>query len=271
MKKIFLAVSLMAFVFSGVAQNREKRNVAAFTKISFKVPGKLFLKQGSTNSVELEADKETLEKIEVDVVGGKLVIGLKNQETWFGWRDWDNQKINAYITISQIEGLSVSGAGEVIAQTRLTGGSMTFNVSGAGSIEAEIDGSDVSLDVSGAGKLNLKGKMKTLDSDISGAGKISFDGAVLGSSSIGISGAGKFSATGSAQELKANISGAGKILASDFAVEKCHVKISGSGDAEVNVKTLLDTNVSGAGSVLYKGNPSQVNSHSSGAGRIRKM
>ena len=271
MKKISITLLLLSFVTVGLAQNRERRNVSTFTKVSFRMPGKLYLKQGSTNSVELEGDKEVLEKVEATVEGGKLMIGLKNENKWFNWRDWDNDKITAYVTIKDIDGLSVSGSGDVIGQTKLTGGNMDLKVSGSGNLTAEIEANDVEANVSGSGDLYMKGKINSLESDISGSGKISFDGAVFGTVDVGISGSGKFMASGSANEIKTTISGSGKILASELAVDKCNVRISGSGDVEINVKSSLDANISGSGTISYKGNPSRVNSHASGSGRIRKM
>ncbi len=271
MKKISITVLLLAFVLAGVAQTREKRNVSAFTKVSFRMPGKLYLKQGSTNSVELEGDPEVLSKIEATVDGGKLVIGLKDENKWFSWRDWDDDKITAYVSIREVEGVYVSGSGDLIAQSKLTGGNMELKVSGSGNLTAEIEAGDVDANVSGSGDLNLKGKMRNLESDISGSGKISFDGYINGLAEVGISGSGRFMASGSANEIKSTISGSGKVLAGDLVVDKCDVRISGSGDVEINVKTSLDANISGSGTITYKGNPSQVNSHSSGSGRIRKM
>jgi hypothetical protein len=94
---------------------------------------------------------------------------------------------------------------------------------------------------------------------------------VSGEASFGISGSGKISATGSSDKVKTSISGSGKLLAADFATKSCHVRISGSGDVEINVKDELDASISGSGSVSYKGDPSRVNSHSSGSGKVRKM
>jgi Putative auto-transporter adhesin, head GIN domain len=70
--------------------------------------------------------------------------------------------------------------------------------------------------------------------------------------------------------VKTHISGSGKVYASNLEADKCDVRISGSGDVEINVKSDLDANISGSGSVTYKGNPSHVNSHSSGSGKVRK-
>ena len=271
MKRISIMMLLLAFVSGGFAQNKEKRTVSTFTKVSFKMPGKLYLKQGTTHSVELEGDKEVLDKIEVRVEDGKLTIGLKNEDQWFNWRDWDNGKITAYVSMVTVEGLTVSGSGDLIAQTKIKSDNLDVRVSGSGNLTADIDAADVNGKVSGSGDLGLKGKMKSLDSDISGSGKISFQGDVDGMVEIGISGSGRFMASGSANEIKTNISGSGRVLASDLVVDKCNVRISGSGSVEINVKNSLEANISGSGSVTYKGNPSQVNSHASGSGSIRKM
>lgn len=273
MKRISITLILLAFVFSLQAQNREKRKVSGFTKLSFRTSGKLFLKQGATESVELVGDPEVLEKIETKVEGGKLSIGFKEQGSWFNWRDWsdNDSKITAYVTMKDIEGIYVSGSGDLTAETKLTGADMDLKVSGSGNLTAEIDAENVDADVSGSGDLNLSGKMKSIDSGISGSGKIRFNGAVAGYVETSISGSGRFEAAGSAAEIRSTISGSGRVLAADLIVDRCNVRISGSGSVQVNVKSSIDANISGSGTVSYKGNPSSVNSHSSGSGSIRKM
>lgn len=86
-----------------------------------------------------------------------------------------------------------------------------------------------------------------------------------------MSGSGKIIASGTAKRIRTTISGSGEVRAADLEVEECEVRISGSGDVEVNVKQALDATISGSGSVSYRGNPNQVNSHSSGSGKVRKM
>lgn len=272
MKRLSITLILFAFIVGLHAQNREKRSVASFTKLSFRTAGKLYLKQGNTNSVELVGDPEVLEKIETKVENGKLSIGKENSDSWFNWRDWnDDDKITAYVTMKDIEGIYVSGSGDLLAETKLAGHDMELKVSGSGNLTAEIDAEDVDADVSGSGDLNLKGRMKSLSSGISGSGKVMFAGAVAEAVQTSISGSGRFEATGSASEIKSTISGSGRVLASELVVDRCNVRISGSGSVQVNVKTSIDANISGSGSVSYKGSPSEVNSHSSGSGRIRKM
>ena len=110
-----------------------------------------------------------------------------------------------------------------------------------------------------------------METDISGSGKIEFTGDVNDLVEIGISGSGRFLAVGSARSIKTTISGSGKVNAADLLVDRCDVRISGSGDVVVNVKSSLNASISGSGTVTYKGNPTEFNTHSSGSGTIRKM
>ena len=253
-----------------MAQNKETRNVETFTKIAFRVPGKLYLKQGSVQKVELQGEKDVLAKIETEVNGGRLNIGREN-DNWKMWNSNDD-KITVYITVKDIEGLSVSGSGDLIGDGKFKTGDLDLNVSGSGSLEIDVDASGMmEANVSGSGNMDVKGNCRSLDGKVSGSGKVAFSGAIAERADVNVSGSGKILANGTAREIKTTISGSGEVLAADLEVEKCEVRISGSGDVEINVKKELDANISGSGSVTYKGNPSQVNSHSSGSGKVRKM
>src|SRR5579871_4233023 len=130
MKKLailFLLIPGLAF-----AQTKETRNVSSFTKIAYRVPGKLILKQGSTQSVVLEGDKETLAKVETDVENGKLVIGREGKR-WMDWSWRDENKITAYVTVTNLEAVSVSGSGNLTGDGKFSTGDLELKVSGSGS------------------------------------------------------------------------------------------------------------------------------------------
>jgi hypothetical protein len=244
--------------------------VSTFTKISFRVPGKLYLRQGSQQKVEIEGKKDILSEIETEVEGGKLVIGKEGK--WFDF-DWaDDDRVVVYITIRELEGLSVSGSGDLIGETKFLTKDLDLNVSGSGSLKLDADASgDVDADVSGSGDIDLRGKCQNYSSDVSGSGKVVLALTINGVADFGVSGSGKILASGSSQRVKTAISGSGKVLASDLVTNSCEVRISGSGDVEINVKDELDANISGSGSVSYKGEPKKVNSHASGSGKVSKM
>ncbi len=270
MKKILsLITAILLITSASIAQKRETRDVSTFTKISFRSPGKVYVKQGSPQKVEIEGSAEILEKIKTKVEDGKLSIGP--EEKWYNWNWGNDDKITVYITVANIETLSVSGSGDLIAQTKVTSNNLKLNVSGSGSLQAEIDAAEVDADVSGSGNMELKGKCKNFTSDISGSGSVSLEATISAQADFDISGSGEVNATGSSQLVKAEITGSGKVLAANFVTDTCEVRISGSGDVEINVKTELDARITGSGTVSYKGNPLRVNSDSSGSGKVRKL
>lgn len=271
MKKLTI-LTLVAFLASStllLAQHREVRNVASFTKISFGFPGKLYLKQGSPQKVELQGDEDVLEEVETEVSGGRLRIGKDG--SWFDWNFKDDDII-VYITVPDIEGVSVSGSGDIIGQSQIRTNDVALNVSGSGSMTLDvIANGDVEADVSGSGNMKLKGRFESFESDVSGSGRVELSATIENTADFGISGSGKILASGSADVVKTNISGSGKVLAADLQTNRCDVRISGSGDVEINVKNELDARISGSGSVSYRGDPKKVNANSSGSGNVRKM
>ncbi|HEY3405856.1 MAG TPA: head GIN domain-containing protein [Ohtaekwangia sp.] len=270
MKKLISLFLLIGFVATSVfAQVRETRSVGTFTKIAFRVPGKLYLRQGTTQKVEIEGKKEVLEEIETKLDGNKLVIGKEGHWDW----SWGNDdKVNVYITVKDIEALSVGGSGDLIAETKITSSQLDLNVSGSGSLKAEVEVTGaLDADVSGSGEIEVRGKCKSYSSSVSGSGGVILVLNITDVAEFGVSGSGKIQASGTASRVKASISGSGRVLAANLETNVCDVRISGSGDVEINVKEELDANISGSGSVSYKGDPKKLNSHSAGSGKVRKM
>ena len=67
------------------------------------------------------------------------------------------------------------------------------------------------------------------------------------------------------------MSGAGNLNALDFVVANYRVETSGLSRCKINVLKELSINTSGAGSVEYKGNPTQINNQHSGLTSIKKI
>src|SRR6478609_6431280 len=131
MKKQLSLIALVMLLCASFsfAQNRETKNVDTFTKISFRVPGKLYLRQGSPQKVEIEGGKDALSETVVKVEGSKLIIGREGKWNWnFGKDD----EVNVYVTVENVDGLSVSGSGDIIGETKIVSKELELNVSGSG-------------------------------------------------------------------------------------------------------------------------------------------
>lgn len=268
---VFFLLSFAVMAGSAVAQTRETREVPAFQKISYRIPGKLFLRQGSPQKVVVEGDQERVGKIKTIVKGDRLVIGDEKEDSWFTWRD-NADKVNVYVTVEHIDGLYVSGSGVVIGETSFSSDQLDLKVSGSGAMELTVAvRNDIQADVSGSGDLKVKGDCKDLNSHISGSGRVFIANTIRGDAKFSVSGSGKVLASGTAQSVEADISGSGKVLAAELETSRCEVRISGSGDVEINVKDELDATISGSGTVAYKGSPRHINSHSAGSGKVRKL
>lgn len=147
------------------------------------------------------------------------------------WFKRFNEKITLHIYADELSSIDVSGAVDMRSETVLKGESLD-------------------IDVSGAGKINLNVEVNELDAEISGAGQ--------------------YIMAGTAREASFETSGAGEVKAFDLVCESVEVEISGAGSAQVHATQKLKTQISGAGSVVYDGDPSQIDQRVSGAGSVRK-
>ncbi len=234
MKKIsFIAAAFLltllstAFIY-GQSTGKETRDVTGFTKVSFGVPGNLYVHFGSGYKVDLEGDKELIAEIETEVNNGRLVIKKDN------WMGMSNKKVTVNITMPSIEGLAVSGSGQA-------------------EISEAVKAGDLDLSVSGSGKLFINTlTVENLECGISGSGDIIVNGTgSAGTAEIGISGSGNY--TGESLKIKSaeiHISGSGSCLCNVSETMEAHV--SGSGNITYTGNPRIDARVSGSGRVRSK-------------------
>ena len=103
---------------------------------------------------------------------------------------------------------------------------------------------------------------------VSGAARINAKGIESESMDFSVTGAAKIRADGHADKLSLSISGAGDADLYRLVAKDAVVSISGAGKATVYPKDNLHAEISGVGSIHYKGEP-HVTSSISGAGSIR--
>jgi hypothetical protein len=188
----------------------------------------VFLSQGDHQSVEVEADKASMEYIETETHGNALVV--KNREG-----HWHNLgRIRIYITMPDITAIELSGSGTVESQTPIKSSELQIMLSGSGNVKiSSLLAPVLKVNITGSGDIFLTGENDQA-------------------------------------EMDATITGSGSIKADEMRVANATVHITGSGSARVNVLKELETDITGSGSVLYRGNPI-INAHSTGSGRTSSL
>lgn len=196
-----------------------------FDGISLAISGDVFLKQGSTQSVKIEAQQNIIDLLKTEVQDGTWKIGFtKNVSEHDGVKIW--------ITVPSIDKVSVSGSGDVIGES-------SFNVSG-----------ELAVSISGSGSIKLDATSKSMDVAISGSGDMNLSGST-GDCSMRISGSGDISAFGlQADTCDVRISGSGD---SSVNVNRTlNVSIAGSGDVYYKGSPSVKSKISGSGDVVSK-------------------
>lgn len=237
-KEIMLAVFAFLFICTltwdkASAKNYEQKiTVAAFSEISLKIGANLYLEQGKKQSVKVVAKKSVLEELIAEVKDRKLIIRFPNKHYFMN--DFEDGEISIYITVPEIDMLSISGSGNIIAEKKINSRIIDLLLSGSGNIElTDLTSDRVKVSIAGSGDMLLKGEETATD-------------------------------------LSVSISGSGKLNATDFSIENVVAKIAGSGSCSVSVQENLKVKIAGSGSVLYQGNP-QIDQTVVGAGTVKKL
>jgi Putative auto-transporter adhesin, head GIN domain len=81
-------------------------------------------------------------------------------------------------------------------------------------------------------------------------------------------GAAKVMLDGNVDDLVTDMTGASKLEADELKTKTAEISSTGASHAEVAVSEALSVSITGAGKVVYSGNPPKIEKHISGAGRI---
>jgi hypothetical protein len=201
----------------------ETREIRTFDRIDLGVSGEVFLRQGSTQEVRIEAQRNILAIMETDVKNGKLEIDFGKHNV----RRYSDIKI--YITVPEITSLKVSGSGKISGETDFEVFDLDLNISGSGRIDfGALNANSIDTDISGSGDLYLNGDATRHNANISGSGKIKAFELKTENSDIEISGSGN---------------------AEVFATSHLKAKVSGSGKVRYKGSPTVDVNISGSGKV----------------------
>jgi hypothetical protein len=183
----------------------ESRQASSFRAISTSAVFKVYIQQGNTHSVKVEAESNLLPYIETEVKGNELDVRIKK-----GYNIRPTEDIKVYVTLKDLEKLSGSGAGGFYSQGRLKTDRLEVNLSGAVKTELDVQANDIEVSVSGASNVDLKGSAGKADYRISGTADIAAFDLQANDVHVGISGTAKANVN-AAKSLMVNVSGMGTV------------------------------------------------------------
>lgn len=228
--KFFILTSVIIFLLdscisncdegSGIVKESE-RDISNVTEIELSGTAQVFLTQGDTEQLVVETDDNLISQIITKQDGNNLQIFEKNCV--------HASVLNVYITVIDLDKIKVSGAGELICNTKF-------------------ETSELILNVDGAGDINMILEVENLTTEISGSGDIILSGIV--------------------QNNNVFIDGAGRLSAFNLISSSTEAKVEGSGDCEILVNNSLEAIISGSGDLKYKGNPQKISTEVKGAGEL---
>lgn len=185
--------------------------------------------------------------------------------------------------------IDLSTATKLISDSKINVSKCSINLSGASSLKMKhAYVNELIIDLGGATTLELSGKSGLLSADVAGGSTANLEnftvetikGDVSGASTcrmyctnsiqLEVSGASTAVVHGSCGKADFDVSGASSLKASNLKVKDVVIDCSGSANAEICASRTLRAESSGASSIKYFGDPSNVSKDSSGASSIRK-
>ena len=208
----------------------ETRKVSGFQTIEVNYPAEVFITQGKTESLKIEAEDNVLPGLKTTVTNGVLKIDYQSKND----RHVNPTRlVKVTIVVKELGEINFSSAGELTLDG-LTTDKLSVSLDGAGNLKLnDLDTSNLNVDVSGAGNMTVSGTADDLELNISGFG--SFDGGELHSKNADVA-----------------MSGAGSTTV--WVDDNLNAEISGAGSVSYYGEATVDRNINGVGSVKHLGN-----------------
>jgi hypothetical protein len=161
----------------------KERPAGNFTGIKVSTGIDVYLKQGSQESVSVEADENLHEYIITEIKNGVL-----NVYSDANIRSAERKRV--YVTMDEIRSIRTTSAGDIIGETPVKTDELELSASSAGNINLEIYAKKIDLDISSSGDITLNGNADMLYASLSSAGDLNAYDLEVKEADISVSSAG---------------------------------------------------------------------------------
>ena len=184
----------------------------------------IHLVQGESQKVVAKGQQNIIDEIKRTVKDDRWKVGFRKNIK-------SSKGISLFVTMKNIDEISISGSGDIIAKESISTGNLKTKIAGSGNIQLNVKARHITSSISGSGNLHLEGV---------------------------------------AESMEVGIAGSGNLQGEELVLDDGVVKISGSGNCLLHVENSLDVKVAGSGRMEYKGTP-KINSRLIGSGSLSKL
>ncbi len=181
----------------------EQRTAPECSGLRIEGTAKVYLRQGTAQSIEVEADDNIIDDVVTEEENGILVVGLQGGS-------YHETTVNLYVTLPQIDDVEISGAGDITGRNNFQSASIRCHIDGTGRISISGTAASQIVVIDGAGSVDNFGLVTQRSSTtINGTGDIEvnaterFDGV--------INGVGNITYDGNPVQVQTTVNGIGRI------------------------------------------------------------
>jgi hypothetical protein len=175
-----------------------------FTEVEIGSAFEFEIKQSSSYSINVTADDNVMDYVQVSKDGQTLTIRLRR------FISIGPVTLRASVTLPQLHGLTASGASRGTVSDFSSNEDLEITVSGASRVNGDVTAGNVEFGISGASTIQLEGSASDIDANVSGASHFNLEAFTVNNADVNFSGAssGTVNLNG---RLDANLSGASRL------------------------------------------------------------
>jgi len=170
--KTLLFVICLLTVLTGMANVngdgkvvKEERNLSGFKAISVHNAIHLYISQGTTEKVTVEAEEEIMHHLFTEVSGGVLKIGVKGSVNNTG-------EMNVYVTLKEITSLETGSAAKAECNGKIETGELKISTGSASSVKMDLKCNKLEIKSGSASKIRITGTAQSIETESSSASSV---------------------------------------------------------------------------------------------------
>jgi hypothetical protein len=202
--------------------------VGNFDRIEVAGPYNVQVHTGAGPSASAKGPEKLIERLVVEVKGGKLLIHSKENHGFNFHFGSHHETIQLTVNVPQLRGAAIAGSGDIQVDN-VKGNQFAGEIGGSGSLSlGSVEVNAIKLSIGGSGGIKAgAGSSQTAEYEIAGSGDIDAGGLTVQQAKVSVAGSGnaRANAIGNAE---VNVMGSGDVEISGGA--KCQVNKAGSGD-----------------------------------------